>query len=185
MPLSDSPYKIHSRIGISEFTAEGPEASVREDYSRWLDALKAPQPQPQSPNPGLHPSLLPATSMGNTPLPLATAHLATMPKEHAERTFRDEGELLSLRHLPPTTNKVADGAIVLLFGYQMLKGMQEVPVIRLNESLRRSGLNVTRLDRELSVYQSLFRKGGQKSGGRYSLNNQGVQQAERWIAEWQ
>jgi general stress protein YciG len=66
----------------------------------------------------------------------------------------------------------------------MLKGLHEVPVIKLNESLRRSGLNVTRLDRELGPNQALFRKGGQKSGGRFSLNNQGVQQAEKWIAEW-
>jgi hypothetical protein len=185
MPVSDSPYKLQVKIGPAEFSAEGPEATVKEAYQAFLDAIKT------EPNrfvaskafTGIASTLagmagVSASVTSDTPLPLKMSY-------ELLGIFKEDGDTLSLRHLPPTPNKIADAAIILLYGYKQMKGLEDVPVMRLNESLRRSGLNLSRLDREIGVNQSLFRKGGQKNGARYSLNNLGVQQAERWLAEWE
>lgn len=177
--MSDVPYKIEVKIGPSEFKAEGPEPQVTQAYNAFLKALEHAIQQPQ---PARAESRLPAhlaASSGITEPPLPLVEYGQM-----ERVFRRDGDIVSLRHLPSTATRVADSAILLIYGYMKLCGLDEVPVMKLNEGLRESGLNIDRLDRHMGVHQSLFRKGGQKSGGRYTLNNQGTRQAEEWLRVW-
>lgn len=169
------PYKLQVKIGQSEFSAEGPEEAVRQAYADFLAANAQVKTA----------ALTPHTAAGVPTLAVSTS-TATPPEDAAtlDRYFKREGDIISLRHLPATPNRTADAAIVLIYGYMKMAGMEDVPVTKLNEGLRRSGLNLTRLDRELGVNHSLFRKGGQRSGGRYTLNNQGLKQAEDWLTEW-
>jgi len=168
--MADIPYKLQIKIGTSEFSAEGPENSVKEAYEQFLKALASPA------TPAV-------TGDGRTPMrePLSggLADITIL-----DQVFIKDGEIISLRHLPSTATPSADAAILLLYGYRRLCAIDDVPVIRLNEGLRKSGLNFDRVDRFLGIHSSLYRKGGQKSGSRYSLNNQGVAQAERWLHEW-
>jgi hypothetical protein len=186
--MSDAPYKLQIKIGSAEFTAEGPEETVKEAYDAFMKAIMTPAVGPavgavtgSSNAKGISIAAADLSMTGHPPLVLIQGALdATV----LERAFKREGEIISLRHLPPTPNKIADAAIVLMYGYMKITGIEDVPVTKLNEGLRRSGLNLSRLDRELGVNHALFRKGGQRSGGRYTLNNQGIKQAEDWLKDW-
>jgi hypothetical protein len=170
--MADSPYKLHVKLGANEFTAEGPEQEVRDAYQAFLDAITAPV------------KAAAAAPVGDgtaavTPPPPGT----TLDREFLERVYQvDPRGIVSLRVLPPdSTNREADAAILLLYGFRVLQGQREVLVTRLNEGLRQSGINVERLDRFMGVHGSLFMRGGSRSGGRYNLNNVGMTTAENWL----
>jgi hypothetical protein len=174
--VTDIPYKIQIKLGNAEFTAEGPEDTVKAAFERFMSVAEG-----RASAAGL-PAHLAITS-GAT-IPLGPMDDQPLDQRTMERVFKREGEIVSLRHLPSTANRIADSAILLIYGYMKLSGLDEVPVTKLNEGLRDSGLNITRLDRHMGVHTGLYRKGGQKSGGRYTLNNQGVKQAEEWLQSW-
>jgi len=178
----DGSYKIQVKIGDSEFLAEGGEETVKAAFKQFLEAIKSAVPA----RPTAAPDAPKNESSGDdkTSLPMERAE----PPDRAllEQIFSKEGDLLSLRLLPPPDRKSrqADAAILLMYGYRALLQLQEVPVTKLTEGLRRSGISVTRLDRFIGVHTSLFMKGGTRIGGRYTLNNQGVRTAETWLRSW-
>lgn len=169
--MTEGNYKLHIKIGNAEFSAEGPEPSVKEAFDRFLQAISSPEAKILSENAGGH-----ENSSGPGQL------------DHGllEKVFSRDGEIVSLRLLPPaeSANRSADAAILVLYGFNGLLNLQEVPVTKLNEGLRQSGISVDRLDRFIGVHNQLFRKGGTRSGGRYTLTNKGVLQAENWIKAW-
>ena len=175
--MPDIPYKIQVKIGPSEFSAEGSEEKVTKAYDAFLKAIVQVGAFGAAP-PRHSAYMTPATDTTQTPLVLA------VDAARMDKVFKREGEIVSLRHLPTTATRIADAAILLIYGYMKLCSLDEVPIIRLNEGLRESGLNFDRLDRHIGVHQALFRKGGQKSGARYTLNNQGMKQAEEWLKAW-
>jgi hypothetical protein len=164
----DIPYKLHVKLGSSEFNGEGPENTVKEAYQQFLAAFNAYK--------GFN-----ETQVENT-----VEKAAGVDDKVLERAYICDGEKLSLRHLPPADrpNKPADAAILILYGFKKLLHQDDVLVTKLNESLRTSGIGTGRLDRFMGVHNNLYRKGGTRSGGRYSLNNQGDLQAESWLREW-
>lgn len=169
----DEPYRLHVKLGPAEFNGEGPEASVKEAYEQFLKAMAAFQPFVPTPAP-------------NTPQKdSAPQELSKADEKLLERAFIREGDRLILRHLPSADrpNRAAETAIMLLYGFKKLLATEDVLVTRLNESLRASGINMERIDRSLAVHSALYRKGGTRSGGRYTLNNQGDLQAEQWLRE--
>jgi len=62
--------------------------------------------------------------------------------------------------------------------------MKDVPVTKLNSGLRVSGLKVDRLDRFMGSFGQYVMKGGTRSGGRYTLNNQGAAHAEKLLRQY-
>lgn len=167
--------KLQVKLGEFEFSAEGPDASVKEAFDRFLEAVKAAPatkpPQEKSLDDKKKLSGGEAVGLTNPAMPL-------------DRLFLVEGEIVTLKLLPQgTENKVADAAILLLYGFLKLLNKPEVQVTKLNVALRKSGLTFGRTDTVLSVYSNLFMKGGRKSGGKYTLNNQGINWAEKCIAE--
>ena len=174
--MADTPYKLQIKIGQSEFSAEGPEATVKDAYDRFLEAIRAATAPVAAQSAAGHLSLV-----GGTPTLSIDSEATRLP---LDRVFKRDGDIVSLRHLPSTANKIADSAILLIYGYMKVAALDEVPITKLNEGLRESGLNIQRLDRYLGVHQSLYRKGGQKSGGRFTLNNLGLRQAEEWLKDW-
>jgi hypothetical protein len=165
----DSTYRLKVKIGISEFDSEGQESSVRDDYKQFLAALPAPVGQ----------------FTGYPPLISLIEKPSGVEQTLLDKAFLVEGQFISLRHLPPeSATRAADAAILIIYGFKKLLSQDDVPVTKLNEGLRRSGLSLKRIDRFLRVHGSLYRKGGQKSGGRYTLNNQGELKAEEWLKGW-
>lgn len=166
------PFKLQVEIGNAKFSGEGARDFVEDTYKRFLEALSAQ-----------------GTATTNKPLtdgrPVDERPIG-ISEEILLKAFLREDQLISLKHLPPTDNstRAADAAILLLYGFKKLLSMEDVPVTKLNEGLRKSGLNLNRVDTALSIHGSLYRKGGQRSGGRYSLTNPGEAQAEKWLKEW-
>ena len=167
----DDAYKLHVKLGDSEFTGEGPQDTVKSDYAAFLEAYKLSQRStPKVP--------------ANTPTDFAKP--SGVAEGLLQKAFVRKEDIVSLRHLPPSDNstKAADAAILLLYGFKKLAAVEDVPVTKLNEGLRDSGLSIDRIDRFIGIHNQLFRKGGQRSGGRYSLTNPGEAQAEKWLNEW-
>jgi hypothetical protein len=172
----DSDYKLHIKLGPSiEFNGEGPEQSVREDYDQFLKALPTLQA-------AIQPTLTSQYAQAEKP----TERAAGVDDALLQKAFLRDGDIVSLRHLPPSdrTNRNADAAILALYGFKKVLGQDDVPVTKLNEALRRSGITMERIDRFITAHMHLYRKGGQRSGGRYSLNNQGEIVAEDWLKQW-
>jgi hypothetical protein len=172
--VGDTPYTLRVKIGDSEFTAEGPEDTVKEAYQKFLEAAATARPSGAPSGPQAETSEAGRPGEG-------------VPRDLLKRAFivGDDG-IVSLRHLPSSegSQQRADAAILLLFGFGAMAGMEDVPVTKLNEGLRQSGVSLKRLDRFIGLHGDLYRKGGSRSGGRYTLNNQGVQWAAERIREW-
>ncbi len=172
----DSDYKLHIKLGPSiEFNGEGPEEAVKKAYQQFLEALPTIQAAVQS-------SL--TSQYGQAEKPVEKA--AGVKAELLQKAFLKEGDIVSLRHLPPSdrANRIADAAILVLYGFKKLLGQDDVLVTKLNEALRKSGLSIHRVDRYITAHSQLYRKGGQRSGGRFALNNQGELLAEEWLRQW-
>jgi hypothetical protein len=163
--------KLHVKIGNSEFNGEGPKDWVKEAYERFLQSCPANIKDSDS-----------SQDSANTPPP----GNSTVDQALFERAFIVKDDVVSLRHLPTveSANRTADAAILVLYGFKRLLKVEDVPVIKLNEGLRQSGITVNRLDRFINVHSQLYRRGGTRSGGRYSLTNSGESQAEKWLRMW-
>jgi hypothetical protein len=167
----DNPYKLHVKLGDSEFNGEGSQDIVKADYASFLEAYKLSQ------GTGSLAKLDPNSS---------AEQLKRLAEGLLEKAFCRKDDIVSLRHLPPSdgSTRNADAAILLLYGFKKLAAVEDVPVTKLNEGLRASGLSIDRIDRFIGIHSQLFRKGGQRSGGRYSLTNPGEAQAEKWLTDW-
>jgi len=164
----DSSYKLQVKLGSAEFSAEGQEETVKQAFQKFLEAVK---------------------SSSDTKLFLEKTPDKETPEEISrgllDKVFSVAGDFISLRLLPTDSpNKAADSGILLIYGFQKLLQLEEVPVTKLTQALTKSGVSFDRVDRILSVHKGLYMKGGTRSGGRYSLNNQGIQQAESWLKTW-
>ena len=169
-------YKLQVKIGQAEFNAEGPEKTVKEAFDQFLKATSAlPTQAPSNQSSGK-----PHDQQNNGE---STKIEATL----LQRIFAIDAKrnTISLRLLPPDgTNRASDAAILILYGCLVLLGLLEVPVTRLIAGLRQSGIQATRLDGIMATYSHLVIKGGARIGGRYTLNNQGVTQAEHFISQF-
>lgn len=173
----DEAYKLQVKIGQAEFTAEGSEVAVKADYQKFLDALSL-QPAPK------RQAEISESVNGKSTTALNTTEVGS---ELMQRVFQGEAKkgIVSLRLLPSDgPNRYADAAILILYGFSRLLGQREVPVTKLKVSLVRSGIQVDRVSDLMRVHPEWVIKGGSRIGGRYSLNNQGLAQAEAWLTEW-
>jgi hypothetical protein len=162
-------YKIHVKIGDSEFSAEGTEALVKEQYDRFLEivgnkpAADRSRPSDQKPN-----------SNGNG--------IAPPPRDKLSRLFEVDGNgLVSLRILPRTDNRDADALLLILYGFKTQADKADVNSGQLMVAAKQSGLQMDRIDRVIAVHKQYVTDGGFKRGKRYGLNNQGVNKAQDLI----
>jgi hypothetical protein len=170
--------KIQVKLGDSEFNADGPETIVKAAFEQFLLALAK---VPAAPAVNLKP---PAMDSNGVP-PKDELPAREPDQELLDRVFQKDDDIVSLRVLPQRSNPnwQADAVILLIYGFHRLANASEVLVTKLNQGLRKSGINLTRVDGIVEVHSSLYMKGGVRSGGRYTLNNQGKATAERWLKE--
>jgi len=169
-------YKLHTRIGQHEFLGEGPVEVVKADYQQFLIFIENRNNEPQRSSE--RPEVGEASGSGTNADENVDLQLLTQIFKSDETTG-----VVSLRALPPgeNGNRAADAALLLMFGYSKLQSASEVPVTKLLEGLRESGLAVERFDRTISVHNGLYLKGGQKIGARYRLNNPGQRKAAQMV----
>lgn len=170
----EQPYKIHARIGEHEFDGEGPVENVKHDYGQFLEIIanRGYKDAPRTEH----------MRMGNGP---DAKDETEVEQEILAQIFKsdDARGIVSLRSQPPGENghRAADAALLLIFGYNKLQSMIEVPVTKLLEGLRESGLSVERFDRTIGIHSGLYLKGGQKIGARYRLTNPGTLKAAQMV----
>lgn len=80
--------------------------------------------------------------------------------------------------LPKGQQKLADGLLLLLYGFRKLKQQEMVLSLDLMKAARQSGIQLPRLDRTLAKHKELVVEGGAGKGKRYGLNNLGITRAE-------
>jgi hypothetical protein len=165
------PYKLHVKLGESEFSGEGPEASIKADYDKFLSAASTkPAGPPRSPSPSGNGSAIPPDS-------------GQIDETILKRVFAvDDNGGVSLRLLPRSDRRDADALVALLYGFRKLSDQSDIGSGTLMAAAKTSGLQLTRIDTVLAAYRHLVTEGGYRRGKRYGLNNQGIAHAEQVIA---
>lgn len=176
------PYKLHVKSGAFEFSAEGPEKSVKDDFEKFRrDFLsreesnavteekqpKTDQSRKSEAGIGSH-GKQPANNSGKVPIdPLH------------DKTFLCDESGVSLRTLPNTGDKQdQDSLLLLIYGIQVLKNQRQAGSVELGKAIRQSGIKIDRLSVSLNALDSFVQKGGQRRSTRYVLNNQGIIKAK-------
>jgi hypothetical protein len=172
--MMDTPYKLQVKIGTAEFSAEGPEKSVKEQFNAFLEAVKTAPLATPGVNQGI------GTNNNNPPL-LPNAEGIDQAILNRIFTYDEEKGAVSLRILPRTDQREADAIMILLYGFRQLTNKMDVSSSDLMKSARQSGLQFNRLDHTISTYKNLITEGGLRRGKRYGLNNQGVNHAVQII----
>jgi hypothetical protein len=168
-------YKLHLKIGLHEFSAEGPTEQVKQDFELWKTMIDG----------------LPTGSKGSAQsLPGGDKDISTAEppdKQQLERVYLldERHDLLSLRILPRSDDRNGEALLLLMLGFRLAKGLDEVMVTQLKPALRQSGCLVERVDQVAGKYvrQGLLNKGGMGKGGRYSLTNLGLERATTLLGE--
>jgi hypothetical protein len=164
-------YKLQLRIGPHEFCAEGPVNDVRQDFDMWKRMIQdfpnqttvSPVDMPQTQN-------TPTWVQDGLPI-----------RSEVERLYlADEKRgIVSLRILPRSEERNAEALLLVLLGYRVMLGAEEVAVTSLRPALKQSGCSVDRVDSiaEKNVRRGILNKGGRGKGGKYSLTNSGIERA--------
>jgi hypothetical protein len=168
------PYKLRIKIGDAEFEAEGPQDVVQKAFEKFLGAterapsIPAKKPYADEMKPPSHD----ATEGG----PIDSGILQRMFDVDPKR------QIVSLRVLPPVgPNRACDAGILILYGAQTQLRVAALPVTRFKAGLLKSGVQFNRVNNMMAPYSQIIIKGGTGVGGKYSLNNQGIVQAENLI----
>ncbi len=174
--MENKPHRLRVRLGNAEFDAEGDEATVKEQYKMFLDAV---QRAPNIDQPVTRPQQEPAENFSEDPA-IATTGLG---QPDLERVFTTTQGVISLRVLPQGKTKDADALLLLLYGIQKLKHEHDALGTQIMKAARQSGLRIDRVDRVISTHRDFYIRGGRRRGARYSLNNQGIAKAEKILEE--
>lgn len=163
-------HKIQVRLGDAEFSAEGSEDAVKEQYGQFLELVRgrvaAPPRQPTS-----------------TALAAAAAQPPASVDALTDRVFdRDKAGKVSLKALPTGASRDADALVLLLYGYRKLLDVHAIVGSQLLRAARQSGLQIDRVDIPLAVRAEFITTAGARRGKRYGLNNRGVAYAEDLLA---
>jgi hypothetical protein len=183
----DTPYKLTVKIGAAEFTAEGDQSVVNEQFNLFLTALKyQPPPDPLGDALRQHGQDQPKGAVSNngsggasgsngTATNGAQTDLATYVEPATmDRVFKvDADDVVSLHHLPTTPNAAADALVMLLYGFLKLTQSGAVSALTLMKGAVKSGVKIDRIDRVISANSQYITKGGARRGTRYGLNNRG------------
>jgi hypothetical protein len=164
-------YKLRVRIGDAEFEAEGPEATVKEQFAEFQKLVAQPV-VPRSPSSENNGGARVETD-GPTPVP--AAYEALYDVEERGRTKH-----IKLRFLPTGDRRDVAALLLVLLGYKVVAGLDRVRVTTILDALRRSGLPLRRIDRVAEGPQrdGLLLKGGTGKGGTYALTVTGQRRAE-------
>lgn len=118
------------------------------------------------------------------PAPHATPEIG-LDVETMNKVFKPKGEVETLRYKPATEQPDADGALMLVYAFQMRRGEGPVLAGTLGEAVRESGLRKDRIDRiaYIHIRDNHIIKSGRGKGSRYGLSNPGVHHAEKLIRD--
>jgi hypothetical protein len=167
-------YRLHLKIGVHEFSAEGPVEVVQRDFELWKSLILEQPAQPVQ-----------SAQIDRTEKPSQATNQPS--KEQLEKVYLadEKQDMLSLRILPRSDDRNADAMLLVIFGYKTVKGVDQTMVTQLKSALRQSGCMVDRIDQAAAKYvrQGFLNKGGMGKGGRYSLTNLGAEKAAALVSD--
>jgi hypothetical protein len=189
----ETAHKVQCRLGHLEFSAEGREEIVHEEYAGFLRAasaldLRAPQAVPETRDGRDHDEDNPSRST-----PSATAnpdrHGVQDGPGHASNMIdvfaKDEKTgVISLRALPRTQSPETDALLLLLLGHLIIDKRRSVRAPLLAKGARQSGMKMDdRVTTFLEPHRALVTRGGPTHGSMYTLTNPGIAHAERLLSD--
>ena len=98
-------------------------------------------------------------------------------KDEIDRVFAVDGDVVSLKVLPKTEKRDADGIVMLLWGFSHMKNLTQVPAGDLKAGAKKSGISDDRIDRISYANREYIQKGGSRRWTRYGLTNPGADYA--------
>ena len=169
----DTPSKLRANLSTGEFEAEGSSEWVAEQFERFTAAAKTARPPQRTDSPP-----------GKSPPPVVLHGPVGLDDAIMDRAFEvdQERDIVSLRVLPKSANRDADAILLTLYGFRVLQGKLDVPVMKLTAALTQSGASVDRIDRSLGPHANKITKGGRKTGGKYGLKKTGVVEADKILS---
>lgn len=168
--------KVRLKVGVHEFEAEGPPNEVNAQLAIWQGLISS-----QSAADGR------VTKDGTTRDSGGDGSGEPRSGPGTGRLFvvDDRKDLVTLRAHPQGEDRAADAVLLIVYGYRALRNLEDVPVTKLLESLRVSGISVERIDRAVAPHLTAgyLLKAGRAKGGRYRLTNTGMAAATRLAEE--
>jgi hypothetical protein len=176
-------FKLNVKLGGSEFSAEGPEDAVKEQYKQWLDLVA----KFGTGAPGL------ARDGGREAQPRGDAVTSqsgaggrgddAVDEDVLMRVYEVDrkGEGVSLRVLP--SGGKPDALILLLYGFHHFFSNHAVLGTQLGKAARISGVQVDRVDRAIEPNADKLTVAGFRKGRAYGLNNPGLAYARKLLSE--
>ena len=159
--------RLRVKIGPYEMEAEGPRDFVEKHYGSFSERL------PQ--NTQL------ATRTGNPAAPAIAPSEVPSKEFPLESVFHEESDgRLTLIGRPTGENRETDAALLILYGYKELRGLDEVSADDLLYGLKQAGYPIDRADRVMirGENQGLVRRTGIRRGTRYRLTVPGIGKAK-------
>jgi len=159
--------RLRVKIGPYEMEAEGPRDFVEKHYGSFSEKLP--------------PTTQLATRPGNPAIPAIPPN-ETPPLEFPlASVFHQESDgRLTVIGRPTGENRETDAALLILYGYKELKGLDEVSADDLLYGLKQAGYPIDRADRVMirGENQGLVRRTGIRRGTRYRLTVPGIAKAK-------
>jgi hypothetical protein len=158
--------KIKTKIGQSEFEAEGPVETVTAAFTAFLSRISSPRNENVDNETGA-----PAQDQ-------QTKHDASEDKHTSiDKVLHVSGRVVSLTALPPS---IEESALLIMLGHKDLRNNHTVTGQEIGDGLAQSGRPVPRVDRvmEKTIAEGFVLKSGIKRSTRYRLTNQGLSKAQ-------
>ncbi len=182
MATINSVLKLKANFKTGEFEAEGPVEVVNQRFQEFKDAL-----QTTSQN---RPNKAPANPSGLPEVPLKTDPPSAEPDPLLGQIFARArtGSGLELRIPPGGENgywKVANAALLLLYGFSQVLGEHEVSAVALASGLRGSAIDTSNFHRPIGLLKDgmLITSQGARRSTRYKLTTKGINTSKKFISE--
>jgi hypothetical protein len=157
--------KIKTKIGHSEFEAEGPVETVTAQFAAFLERISDPRIE----NPA-RTEMISGDTQQNKQDRVGDKHVPI------ENVLHASGRVVSLTALPQA---IEDAALLIMLGHRDLRNNHAVTGQEIGDGLAQSGRQVPRVDRimEKAIAEAFVLKSGIKRATRYRLTNQGLVKA--------
>lgn len=159
-------FKIKVKIGDFEFEAEGPSEIVRDQFESFKQMVAS--------IPAKNDTSVAAAIQPNTANTAGSDEISLPPYD---KVFRQDGRVVSLTALPPST---ADAILMIVLAQRHYRKNESVTGSEIMDGLQQSGYTIDRIDKQMDkfVTDGMVIRIGKARGTRYRLTNQGLSRAQ-------
>ena len=175
--------KLRIKVRDCEIEAEGPQTFVHEQFEAFKQLLADMTQKSVLSELRDETDRVPSQELSSSP---RFPHEQALPKNSPAAALQkllawnDRTQQVTCAVIPEGHLRTADTVLLLLWGYQELRGLSEISAMILNRGLKSAGFSQFRLDRIMTPYlkDRLVLRSGVGKGGRYRLTTRGVEKAQ-------